>query len=154
MATSRDKKSDGMSSSDRRKTLGAKTHDRRVQVVRVLLERSFDRIGVTRYERGSEFISLATGTRLFKVETGMSPQRYLTLVRLQRARDQLETSFLQYRKSVPLWGSQTQVSLHREFQGCLRYDTGGIQEGSFENTAGKRRRPRTAINRMRIRSAS
>lgn len=31
---------------------------------------------------------------LFKSETGMSPQRYLTFVRLQRAKDQLETTFL------------------------------------------------------------
>jgi len=35
---------------------------------------------------------------LFKSETGMSPQRYLTLVRLQRAKDRLENGFLPIRE--------------------------------------------------------
>jgi len=94
MATNRDKKSDGTSLPDRRKTMGAKTRDRRVQVVRVLLEGSFERKLGLRDMSAEVNLSPWRLAHIFKAETGMSPQRYLTLVRLQRARDQLETSFL------------------------------------------------------------
>jgi len=93
MATKRDKKSDVMSSPDWRKT-GVKTRDRRVQVVRVLLEGSFDRKLGLRDMSAEVNLSPWRLAHLFKSETGMSPQRYLTLVRLQRAKVQLETSFL------------------------------------------------------------
>lgn len=94
MATTRDKKGDEVSSHDRRRTLGAKTRDRRVQVVRVLLEGSFAlKLGL-RDMSAKVNLSPWRLAHLFKSETGMSPQRYLTFVRLQRARDQLETSFL------------------------------------------------------------
>ncbi|HKO63183.1 MAG TPA: helix-turn-helix transcriptional regulator [Pyrinomonadaceae bacterium] len=94
MATTRDRKGDDNSSPDRRKNVGTKTRDRRVQVVRVLLESSFDRkLGLR--DMGAEVnLSPWRLAHLFKSETGMSPQRYLTLVRLQKAKDQLETSFL------------------------------------------------------------
>ena len=94
MATHQDKKSHEMSSPDRRRTLGAKTRDRRVQVVRVLLEGSFDRKLGLRDMSAEVNLSPWRLAHLFKSETGMSPLRYLTLVRLQRAKDQLETSFL------------------------------------------------------------
>ena len=94
MAINRDKKSSVTSSPDRRKTMGAKTRDRRVQVVRVLLEGSFDRKLGLRDMSAEVNLSPWRLAHLFKEETGVSPQRYLTLVRLQRARDQLETSFL------------------------------------------------------------
>ena len=77
-----------------RKTLGPKTRDRRVQAIRVLLEGSFHRkLGLREM---SETVNLSPWrlAHLFKSETGMSPQRYLTLVRLQRAKDQLESTFL------------------------------------------------------------
>jgi transcriptional regulator GlxA family with amidase domain len=77
-----------------RKLLGPKTRDRRVQAVRVLLEGSFHRkLGLREM---SESVNLSPWrlAHLFKSETGMSPQRYLTLVRLQRAKDQLESTFL------------------------------------------------------------
>lgn len=68
--------------------------DRRVQIVRVLLEGSFHRkLGLR--EMGAEVnLSPWRLAHIFKSETGMSPQRYLTFVRLQRAKDQLERSFL------------------------------------------------------------
>src|SRR5258707_10771799 len=72
----------------------AKIRDRRVQIVRVLLEGSFHRkLGLREM---SESVNLSPWrlAHLFKSETGMSPQRYLTLVRLQRAKDQLESTFL------------------------------------------------------------
>lgn len=94
MVSNRDKKSDGATPPDRRRTLGAKTRDRRVQAVRVLLEGSFDRKLVLRDMSAEVNLSTWRLAHLFKSEIGMSPQRYLTLVRLQKARDQLETSFL------------------------------------------------------------
>src|SRR5215831_14051440 len=77
-----------------RRALGAKTRDRRVQVIRVLLEGSFHRkLGLREM---SETVNLSPWrlAHLFKSETGMSPQRYLTLVRLQKAKNQLESTFL------------------------------------------------------------
>lgn len=94
MVTTRDKKSGETSSTDRRRTLGTKTRDRRVQVVRVLLEGSFDRKLGLRDMSAEVNLSPWRLAHLFKAETGVSPQRYLTLVRLQKAKDQLETSFL------------------------------------------------------------
>jgi AraC-like DNA-binding protein len=83
-----------LSSAVRSKTQISKVHDRRVQIVRVLLEGSFHRkLGLR--EMGQEVnLSPWRLAHLFKSEIGVSPQRYLTLVRLQRAKDQLANSFL------------------------------------------------------------
>lgn len=98
MATTRDKKGDERSSPDRRRNVGTKIRDRRVQVVRVLLEGSFDRKLELRDMSAEVNLSPWRLAHLFKSETGMSPQRYLTLVRLQKAKDHLETSFLSVQK--------------------------------------------------------
>ncbi len=98
MAANGSKKSDEMSTPDRRKVLGTKTRDRRVQVVRVLLEGSFQQKLGLRDMSARVSLSPWRLAHLFKAETGMSPQRYLTLVRLQRARDHLENSFLPVRE--------------------------------------------------------
>jgi AraC family transcriptional regulator of arabinose operon len=72
--------------------------DRRIQIVRVLLEAEFHR-KLPLSEMGKA-VSLSPWrlAHLFKSETGMSPQRYLTLVRLQRAKDRLENGFLPIRE--------------------------------------------------------
>jgi transcriptional regulator GlxA family with amidase domain len=80
--------------SDRRRSVGTKVRDRRVQVVRVLLEDSFQSKLGLRDMSAKVNLSPWRLAHLFKSETGMSPQRYLTFVRLQRAKDQLETTFL------------------------------------------------------------
>jgi transcriptional regulator GlxA family with amidase domain len=108
MATN--KKSDVTSSTERRKPF-AKTRDRRVQVIRVLLEGSFDRKLGLRDMSAEVNLSPWRLAHLFKAEIGMSPQRYLTLVRLQRARDQLETSFL----SVQAIGSSVGIPNPSQF---------------------------------------
>lgn len=80
------------------KNYGARPHDRRVQIVRVLLESRFQqKIGLR--EMG-QAVSLSPWrlAHLFKSEIGVSPQRYLTLVRLQRAKDRLESGFLPVRE--------------------------------------------------------
>ena len=93
MSNKRDKKGD-KSEHSRARALAAKGRDRRVQVVRVLLEGSFQRKLGLREMSAEVNLSPWRLAHLFKSETGMSPQRYLTLVRLQKAKDQLETSFL------------------------------------------------------------
>ena len=77
-----------------RSKMPSRVRDRRVQIVRVMLESSFHRkLGLR--EMGAQVnLSPWRLAHLFKSETGMSPQRYLTLVRLQRAKDQLVNSFL------------------------------------------------------------
>ena len=92
MANTRDKKGDAQMG--RGKGFGAKARDRRVQIVRGMLERSFPRKLGLRDMSAEVNLSPWRLAHIFKSETGMSPQRYLTLVRLQRAKDQLETSFL------------------------------------------------------------
>src|SRR2546421_9530154 len=64
-----------------RPKMSTRVRDRRVQIVRVLLESSFDRkLGLR--EMGAQVnLSPWRLAHLFKSETGMSPQRYLTLVR-------------------------------------------------------------------------
>jgi AraC-like DNA-binding protein len=78
----------------RGKSINPRVRDRRVQIVRVLLEGSFQRkLGLR--EMGQEVnLSPWRLAHLFKSEIGVSPQRYLTLVRLQRAKDQLTNTFL------------------------------------------------------------
>jgi transcriptional regulator GlxA family with amidase domain len=63
-------------------------------MVRVLLEDSFDRKLGLKDMSASVNLSPWRLAHLFKSEIGMSPQRYLTLVRMQRAKGHLETSFL------------------------------------------------------------
>ena len=80
------------------KNYPARSHDRRVQIVRVLLESRFNqKIGLR--EMG-QAVSLSPWrlAHLFKSEIGVSPQRYLTLVRLQKAKDRLEHGFLPVRE--------------------------------------------------------
>lgn len=92
MRTKRDKTRNA--SSLTRKPLMTKTRDRRVQAIRVLLEGSFHRKLVLREMGETVNLSPWRLAHIFKSETGMSPQRYLTLVRLQRAKDQLQSTFL------------------------------------------------------------
>lgn len=82
----------------RAQSQSAKTRDRRVQIVRVMLEAEFHR-KLPLSEMGKAVrLSPWRLAHLFKAETGMSPQRYLTLVRLQRAKDRLENGFLPIRE--------------------------------------------------------
>lgn len=90
----REKNINRASASARTKSANSRVRDRRVQIVRVFLESSFHlKLGLR--QMGAEVnLSPWRLAHLFKSETGMTPQRYLTLVRLQRAKDQLVNSFL------------------------------------------------------------
>jgi len=82
---------------------------------------------------------------LFKSEIGMSPQRYLTLVRLQRAKDRLASGFLpvqeiaisvgipnpsQFTKTFKAAYGMTPVEYRRAY---LRIDIPGENSGSMTN---------------------
>lgn len=73
-------------------------HDRRVQVVKILIEDNFHRrLDLTDMAKAVN-LSPWRLAHLFKAEVGISPLRYLTLVRLQKARHFLETGFLTVRE--------------------------------------------------------
>lgn len=98
------------------RTYPARPHDRRVQIVRVLLESRFhQKIGLR--EMG-QAVSLSPWrlAHLFKSEIGVSPQRYLTLVRLQRAKDRLEHGFLPVREIAVLVGIPNPSQFTRIFK--------------------------------------
>jgi transcriptional regulator GlxA family with amidase domain len=135
MATNRDKKSDEMSSPDRPRSLGVKARDRRVQVVRVLLEGSFDRkLGLR--DMGAE-VNLSSWrlAHLFKSETGMSPQRYLTLVRLQRAKDLLETTFLSVQEIGAAVGIRNPSQFTKTFKAAYGMTPVEYRRTQFETLA-------------------
>jgi transcriptional regulator GlxA family with amidase domain len=72
--------------------------DRRVQVVKILIEDNFHlRLDLTDMAKAVN-LSPWRLAHLFKAEVGISPLRYLTLVRLQKARHFLETGFLTVRE--------------------------------------------------------
>jgi len=72
--------------------------DRRVQVVKILIEDNFHlRLDLSDMAKAVN-LSPWRLAHLFKAEVGISPLRYLTLVRLQKARHFLETGFLTVRE--------------------------------------------------------
>jgi transcriptional regulator GlxA family with amidase domain len=74
------------------------SRDRRVQVVKILIEDNFHLPLDLSEMAKSVNLSLWRLAHIFKAEVGISPLRYLTLVRLQKARHSLETSFLTVRE--------------------------------------------------------
>jgi two-component system response regulator YesN len=78
--------------------------DRRIQVVVMLLERnSRDQIGIDEMAR---LVHLSPGrlAHLFKSEMQLSIQQYVTQLRLSRAKDQLESTFLSVKEIAALVG--------------------------------------------------
>jgi len=69
-----------------------------VQVVKILIEDNFARRLDLSGMAKAVNLSPWRLAHLFKAEVGISPLRYLTLVRLQRARQYLETGFLTVRE--------------------------------------------------------
>lgn len=84
--------------------------------MRVLLEGSFQRKLGLRDMSAEVNLSPWRLAHLFKAETGVSPQRYLTLVRLQRAKDHLETSFLSIQQIGAVVGIPNPSQFTRSFK--------------------------------------
>ena len=78
--------------------------DLRVQTVLRLIENSFQR--PLRLQEMADVVCLSTSRldHLFKTETGMSPERYLALLRLEAAKRYLETSFRPIKEIAALVG--------------------------------------------------
>jgi transcriptional regulator GlxA family with amidase domain len=135
MATNRVRKTGERISPDRRKPLVAKSRDRRVQMVRVLLEDSFHRKLGLRDMSAKVNLSPWRLAHLFKSETGMSPQRYLTLVRLQRAKTHLETSFLSIQQIAAAVGIPNPSQFTKSFKAAYGMTPVEYRKVHFEASA-------------------
>lgn len=91
-------------------------HDRRVQVVKILIEDNFHRrLDLTEMAKAVN-LSPWRLAHLFKAEVGISPLRYLNLVRLQKARQFLETGFLTVREIACAVGIPSASHFTRSFK--------------------------------------
>ena len=90
--------------------------DRRVQVVKILIEDNFHRRLDLSDMAKAVNLSPWRLAHLFKAEVGISPLRYLTLVRLQRARLYLETGFLTVREIAVSVGIPNASHFTRSFK--------------------------------------
>src|SRR5215831_3001889 len=94
--------------------------DRRIQVVVMLLERDpHQRLTI---EEIARMVNLSPGrlAHLFKSEMELSIQQYVTQLRLAKAKDQLETSFLSVKEIAASVGF---ASVTR-FVGCFKNTIG------------------------------
>jgi AraC-like DNA-binding protein len=90
--------------------------DRRIQVVKILIEDNFHRkLALTDMARVVNLSPWRLG-HLFKDKVGISPQRYLNLVRLQKARNYLETGFLTVREIATRVGMPSAGHFTRSFK--------------------------------------
>ena len=109
-------------------TASSPQRDRRVQVVKILIEDNFahhlDLSGMAKAVNLSPW-RLA---HLFKAEVGISPLRYLTLVRLQKARQYLETGFLTVREIGASVGIPNPSHFTRSFKAA--YGSSPVQHRS------------------------
>ncbi|MDX6385619.1 MAG: hypothetical protein QOK48_3192 [Blastocatellia bacterium] len=90
--------------------------DRRVQVVKILIEDNFHRHLDLSEMAKTVNLSPWRLAHLFKDEVGISPLRYLSLVRLQRARQYLETGFLSVREIASSVGIPNPSHFTRSFK--------------------------------------
>lgn len=90
--------------------------DRRIQVVVMLLKNNLQR-QIPMVEV-AELVNLSPGrlAHLFKREMALSIQQYVTQLRLARAKDHLETSFLSVKEIAALVGFQSVT----RFVGCFK----------------------------------
>ena len=90
--------------------------DRRVQVVKILIEDNFHlRLELSDMAKAVN-LSPWRLAHLFKDEVGISPLRYLALVRLQKARQFLETGFLTVREIASAVGIPNASHFTRSFK--------------------------------------
>jgi AraC-like DNA-binding protein len=92
------------------------SRDRRVQVVKILIEDNYHRRLDLSEMAGAVNLSPWRLAHLFKDEVGISPLRYLTLVRLQKARQYLETGFLTVREIGASVGIPNPSHFNRSFK--------------------------------------
>jgi transcriptional regulator GlxA family with amidase domain len=116
MMTNKNKRPGALTPMPRSKKQAERIRDRRVQIVRVLLEDHFHRKLALRDMGKAVSLSSWRLAHLFKAEIGMSPQRYLTLVRLQRAKHRLENGFLPVKQIAASVGIPNASQFTRSFK--------------------------------------
>jgi transcriptional regulator GlxA family with amidase domain len=98
---------------------GAKMYDRRLLVVLMLIEDNLRRqFGIREL---AEAVNLSPGrlAHLFKSEVGVSPQRYLSKIRLEKATERLENGVLSVKEIAAEVGFPTVSGFCRSFK--VRY---------------------------------
>jgi two-component system response regulator YesN len=99
-----------------------------VQVVKILIEDNFHLALDLSEMAKSVNLSPWRLAHLFKAEVGISPLRYLTLVRLQKARHYLETGFLTVREIGASVGIPNASHFTRSFKAA--YGSSPVQHRS------------------------
>ena len=100
-------------------TLDARTNDRRVQLVLMLLEedsrRQWDLADI------AKSVNLSPGrlAHLFKSEVGTSIQQYLTQIRLAKAKHQLESTFLSIKEIAASAGFRNVARFTASFKNAV-----------------------------------
>jgi transcriptional regulator GlxA family with amidase domain len=125
-----------------------------VQVVKILIEDNFHRRLDLSDMAKAVNLSPWRLAHLFKAEVGISPLRYLTLVRLQRARVYLETGFLTVREIAVSVGIPNASHFTRSFKAA--YGSSPVQHrnthfriaGSTTDSDGRRRELLGGIQKM------
>ncbi len=125
------------------------TRDRRVQVVKILIEDNFQlKLDLSDMAKAVN-LSPWRLAHLFKAEVGISPQRYLTMVRLQKARYYLETGFLTVRQIAVSVGIPNASHFTRTFKAA--YGSSPVQHRSAHfrivDTVDNGRRSRQPLQR-------
>lgn len=111
--------------------------DRRVQVVKILIEDNFHlRLDLTDMAKAVN-LSPWRLAHLFKAEVGISPLRYLTLVRLQKARQFLETGFLTVREIASAVGIPNASHFTKSFKAAYGSSPAQHRAAHFRVTAMK-----------------
>jgi len=90
--------------------------DRRVQKVILLIEEDI-RKKLT-LEEMAQTVNLSPSYlyHLFKSETGVSPHRYLKMLRMKRAKELLETTFMSIKQIVAVTGTNDGSHFVRDFK--------------------------------------
>jgi AraC family transcriptional regulator len=106
--------------------------DQRVQQTIDLLSenvsRDFDFAALAAYVN----LSPSRLRHLFKEETGLTPAQYLKRLRLERAKELLEGSFLRLKEVMPLVGIKDESHFVRDFKKAH-----GLPPRRYRRTAGK-----------------
>jgi transcriptional regulator GlxA family with amidase domain len=108
--------------------------DQRVQRVKTLIESSLDRdLSVSEMAR---FVDLSVShlQHLFKNEMGQSPAHYAQALRLQRARDLLESSSLSIKQIMIRVGAKDRSNFERRFKRAYKVTPGQYRKAAALQT--------------------
>ncbi len=93
-----------------------KSMDERVQAAASLMHNSFDReLSVEDMARAVN-LSPSHFSHLFKAETGVSPLQYLKRLRMRKAKDLLDTTFLNIKQVMNSVGVKDKSNFARDFK--------------------------------------